>query len=84
MYKLFGSKLAGKKVKTNKLFPVSQQCYVSELISTLGQKAAFRQIFSVSLEPSPADYRIPSAARSRPCCCFLSKLSNGNPNTSGS
>lgn len=84
MPKLFGSKLVEKEVKTDKLFPVSQWCYVSELINNPGQKAAFRQIFSISSELSLAEHRILSASRSHPCCYFLSKLSNENPNTSSS
>lgn len=84
MCKLFVSKLVGKEVKTGKLFPVSQRCYVPELINTVDQKAAFRQVFSVSSEPGLAECGMLSASRSRLCCNFLSKLSNGNPNASGS
>lgn len=70
MPKLFGSKLVGKEVKPDKLFPVSQWCYVSELINNPGHKAAFRQIFSVSSELSLAEHRILSASGLTPVIIF--------------
>lgn len=45
MPKLFGSKLVGKEVKPDKLFPVSQWCYASELINNPGQRLPLDRYF---------------------------------------